>query len=443
MAFNMQDIVLEPYGGEILGLTVGATTALTALMAGGALARLRAGGALARPRRRPLPRGRGRRAARACRRSAAVIFAAPLESPTLFRAGAALIGFGGGLFAVGTLTAAMSLERAEQRPGARRLGRGAGDRRGAVGGRRRRGARHRRPAWPRRALLGAALTSAVTGYSVVYHIEIVLLFATLVAIGPLVRATARPGRSGPAAFRSGRVSRLDPVVRKENPMGTGAITQYVDVAQLVLYAFWIFFAGLIYYLRAREPSRGLPDGDRRRPRRHHRLADPRRRRPSSWRMAARRSVPNLTPSPQTLKAEPAHAWAGAPLVPTGDNPMLDGVGPGAWADRADVPDMDFEGQLKIVPLRVATDFQVSAKDADPRGLPVDRRRRRGRRHGGRPVGRQAESLFRYLEVETAGGGRRVLLPINFARIRKDRVVRARHPRRSSSPPCRARAAPTR
>ncbi|MFN9102251.1 MAG: photosynthetic reaction center subunit H, partial [Betaproteobacteria bacterium] len=29
-------------------------------------------------------------------------------------------------------------------------------------------------------------------------------------------------------------------------MGTGAITGYVDVAQLVLYVFWIFFAGLIY-----------------------------------------------------------------------------------------------------------------------------------------------------------------------------------------------------
>ncbi len=38
LAFNMQDIVLEPYGGEILRLGVGATSALTALMAGGALA---------------------------------------------------------------------------------------------------------------------------------------------------------------------------------------------------------------------------------------------------------------------------------------------------------------------------------------------------------------------------------------------------------------------
>ena len=37
-AFSMQDILLEPYGGEILHLPVGATTALTAMMAGGALA---------------------------------------------------------------------------------------------------------------------------------------------------------------------------------------------------------------------------------------------------------------------------------------------------------------------------------------------------------------------------------------------------------------------
>ena len=28
-------------------------------------------------------------------------------------------------------------------------------------------------------------------------------------------------------------------------METGAITSYIDVAQVVLYAFWIFFAGLI------------------------------------------------------------------------------------------------------------------------------------------------------------------------------------------------------
>jgi photosynthetic reaction center H subunit len=41
-------------------------------------------------------------------------------------------------------------------------------------------------------------------------------------------------------------------------MGTGAITQYIDVAQLVLYLFWIFFAGLIYYLRRENQREGYP-----------------------------------------------------------------------------------------------------------------------------------------------------------------------------------------
>ena len=84
-AFSMQDILLEPYGGQILHLTVGETTALTALLAGGTLA----GFALAA---RLLGRGADpyRLAALRHRWSgslafAAVIFAAPLESPLLFR----------------------------------------------------------------------------------------------------------------------------------------------------------------------------------------------------------------------------------------------------------------------------------------------------------------------------------------------------------------------
>ena len=41
-------------------------------------------------------------------------------------------------------------------------------------------------------------------------------------------------------------------------MGTGAITQSIDVAQLVLYLFWIFFAGLIYYLVRENHREGYP-----------------------------------------------------------------------------------------------------------------------------------------------------------------------------------------
>lgn len=41
-------------------------------------------------------------------------------------------------------------------------------------------------------------------------------------------------------------------------METGAITQYVDVAQLVLYAFWLFFFGLIWYLQRESHREGYP-----------------------------------------------------------------------------------------------------------------------------------------------------------------------------------------
>ena len=189
-AFNMQDVVLEPYGGEILQLGVGATSALTAMLAGGSLAAF----ALAA---RWLARGSDPYRVAAVGAVlglpafAAVVFAAPLDAPWLFRCGTALIGFGGGLFAVGTLTAAMSLERPEHVG----LALGAW---GAVqasaagfaiaaGGAIRDGVSH----LAMQGSLGSALVSPVTGYSFVYHLEIYLLFAALIAIGPLVRPLGR------------------------------------------------------------------------------------------------------------------------------------------------------------------------------------------------------------------------------------------------------------
>jgi BCD family chlorophyll transporter-like MFS transporter len=53
-----------------------------------------------------------------------------------------------------------------------------------------------------KGLLGAALAHPGTGYSVVYHIEIALLFATLIALGPLARRQrAAAGTSGRASGR--------------------------------------------------------------------------------------------------------------------------------------------------------------------------------------------------------------------------------------------------
>jgi BCD family chlorophyll transporter-like MFS transporter len=196
LAFNMQDIILEPYGGEILHLGVGATTQLTALMAGGALL------AFAGAARRLARGGDPHRVAATgvlvgLVGFSAVIFAEPFGAAWMFRAGAALIGFGGGLFSVGTLTAAMGLEcdgmhglvlgswGAVQATCAGLAVAAGGALRDLVGGLATSG-------W-----LGEALDSPVTGYSVVYHLELALLFATLIALGPLVRRGITSSRPAP------------------------------------------------------------------------------------------------------------------------------------------------------------------------------------------------------------------------------------------------------
>lgn len=196
MAFNMQDIVLEPYGGEILKLSVGATSALTAMLAGGALIGfLLAGRQLARGTD-PL-RLAAYGALAGLPAFSAVIFSAPLDAGWLFRAGALGIGFGGGLFAVGTLFAAMRMEDG----GFVGLALGAW---GAVqstaaglamffGG----ALRDVVSALAVDGTLGVGLAMPSTGYSVVYHVEILLLFVTLIAIGPLVGRSATIQSSAP------------------------------------------------------------------------------------------------------------------------------------------------------------------------------------------------------------------------------------------------------
>ncbi|MEL6196752.1 MAG: MFS transporter, partial [Pseudomonadota bacterium] len=208
--FAMQDILLEPYGGEVLALSVSQTTLLTAILAGGSLVGFLIAG------RRLMGGGDPCRLAAwgavvgICAFSA-VIFAAPLDSALLFRIGTALIGFGGGLFAVGTLTAAMDLAGGDDGSGSRDsqsqgvgtagLALGAW---GAVqataagaaiaaGGAIRDGV----AALSANGALGPAFADPAASYGVVYHVEIALLFMTLVAVGPMVR------RAGPVRERQG------------------------------------------------------------------------------------------------------------------------------------------------------------------------------------------------------------------------------------------------
>jgi BCD family chlorophyll transporter-like MFS transporter len=185
MAFNMQDIILEPYGGEILKLSVGATSALTAMLAAGGLLGFYVAG-------RKLARGIDpmRLAAYGALAGlpafSAVIFSAPLEAGWLFRLGALGIGFGSGLFAVGTLFTAMRIEAAFVGLALGAWGAVQSAAAGIsmfVGG----ALRDTFTALSSRGDMGPALTDPSVAYSMVYHIEMLLLFLTLIAVGPLVK----------------------------------------------------------------------------------------------------------------------------------------------------------------------------------------------------------------------------------------------------------------
>jgi photosynthetic reaction center H subunit len=195
----------------------------------------------------------------------------------------------------------------------------------------------------------------------------------------------------------------------------GAITGYMDVAQVLLYVFWGFFAGLIYYLHREGKREGyplLPDNPAF------------GKSPGLFGMPAPKtfllphggtaSFPNASTDTRTLMAKPSSGAPGSPLVPTGD-PMRDGVGPAAWAERSDKPDLTIDGKPRIVPLRRAEGYAIESRDPDPRGMPVIGA---DKKQAGTVLDAwvdTSECLIRYLEVD-AGGSRTVLLPINFAAI---------------------------
>lgn len=211
-------------------------------------------------------------------------------------------------------------------------------------------------------------------------------------------------------------------------MDTGAITEYIDVAQLVLYAFWIFFAGLIYYLHQENKREGYPL-ESNVPGRNRIVGFPPMPAPKTYLLphGGTVTVPRPAEVAGAIGGAPIDAYPGAPLEPIGP-PMLAGVGPGAYAERRDTPDLTIDGAPRIVPLRVASDFKVAPKDVDPRGLPV----LGADLYVGGVVRDiwvdRSEVLFRYLEVEVAAPAdspsarNTVLLPINFSRISSRQIM---------------------
>ncbi|WP_374126623.1 MULTISPECIES: PucC family protein [unclassified Sphingomonas] len=182
LAFSMEDILLEPYGGQILGMSVGETTTLTATFAGGGLL----GFALAS---RILSRGFDPfrmatiGALIGIPAFLMVILAAPLDQVSLFVVGVAMIGFGGGLFGHGTLTATMNYAPKEQIGLA--LGSWGAAQATAAGVGAALGGFLRDVGHP--AGMALPWPPAATGYLVVYALEVALLLITLAVMLPLLR----------------------------------------------------------------------------------------------------------------------------------------------------------------------------------------------------------------------------------------------------------------
>jgi BCD family chlorophyll transporter-like MFS transporter len=122
-----------------------------------------------------------------------------MDSAALFRAGTVLIGFGGGLFAVGTLTSAMDIDHGQAGLAlgawgavqalaagiAIALGGAVHDVVASIGA---------------TGVFGPALAGPAAGYGAVYHLELLLLFATLIVIGPLVRHAPAVRPHPPTSF---------------------------------------------------------------------------------------------------------------------------------------------------------------------------------------------------------------------------------------------------
>jgi len=177
-------------------------------------------------------------------------------------------------------------------------------------------------------------------------------------------------------------------------------TQYIDLAQITLYLFWIFFFGLIYWLRKEDRREGYPL-EKDNPRIVGATSNLLFPSPKRFLLpdGSHYMAPDFQRDTRDIAAERTARSGGSTLEPTGD-PMLDGVGPAAWADRHDEPELGREGHPAVVPLRAAPDFRVSA-GPDVRGWPVIA-------GDGEVAGTVSEiwvdrldMLIRYLEVELA------------------------------------------
>ena len=150
----------------------------------------------------------------------------------------------------------------------------------------------------------------------------------------------------------------------------GSLTGYIDVAQMTLYAFFLFFAGLVYYLRREDKREGYPLEAENVPQGTSiKEGFPFLPRPKIFRLPSGGTylAPAGTTEEREILARQIEPWPGSPLHPTGD-PMIDGVGPASYALRRDEPARMLDGSPMIVPLRLMRDNFVNHECYSPSPL---------------------------------------------------------------------------
>ncbi|MGB7419536.1 MAG: photosynthetic reaction center subunit H, partial [Erythrobacter sp.] len=199
-------------------------------------------------------------------------------------------------------------------------------------------------------------------------------------------------------------------------MNNTYIAGVFDVAELSFILFFIFFLGLVFYLNRESRREGYPVE-------HEQTGAVMPGQPlfdgtkKIFKLPFDRGVyiPEDVPrDPVNIPAVQAFNAPGAPWVPTGD-PMADGLGPAAWAPRADYPDVTFQGHPRIVPIGDSHDLVIAPNDKTPVGLPVYGADKKLAGKDSDVWVDQSEHIIRYLEVETLSN-RKVLVPMFVAAV---------------------------
>ncbi|MEM7781059.1 MAG: photosynthetic reaction center subunit H [Pseudomonadota bacterium] len=201
-----------------------------------------------------------------------------------------------------------------------------------------------------------------------------------------------------------------------NLLGTAYIVGNFDVAELAILLFILFFVGLVIYLNRESRREGYPVE-------HEQTGLIMRGAPLSDAGKKTFKLPHgrgtYTPEDHprddiNIPAKQSFAGIGAPFEPTGD-PMKDGLGPAAYANREDYPDLTMDGRPRIVPIADSHDIAIAPNDRDPVGLPVYAADKKLAGTISDVWVDQAEHLIRYLEV-TTNSGKKVLAPMPFCAV---------------------------